>query len=642
MSLMLASLVKSSLVVLMALLAVMLLRRRSASVRHCVLAAAIVCAVAVPALTFVVPAWQMPTRTSAGSAWVAAPLVLLSEPPDVDAGGGVQPGATGLRVATAVRRLVAPTWTAGTFVSLLVLLIGFGRLRWIASRAARVERGPWATIVIQECRRSGLHRPIRLLQSDRPALLVTWGFFRPTVILPAAARTWSEDRVGAVLCHELAHIRRQDWAVQLAADCLRSIYWFNPLVWVACRRLRQESEQACDDEVLRAGVDGATYATELLDLARELTKRRRDWVPAPAIAHRSSLERRVRAMLNNHLSRTPVTRAARAAIAVALAAVTLPVAGFGSPRVPEPAVDGRSVEFAAVEQSTADLERFAAATRQLAPQSNQQADPGSPRAVPGTLSGTVRDQLGGLMSGVSMVLTLVDGPSRVATTRATDESGSFEFVGLPPWTYELRATLPGFRTRNDSVTVPEGGRVQWDLEMELGSLQETITVTDAPPLPELVLDDAQVERRRQFLRSQRDTDPCLTSGTGGCVRQPTKIKHVTPVYPPDLLSARVTGTVIMEGRIGTNGFIANPTVRPKPHPGLARAAVDAVTAWEFEPTRLNGVPVETDMTISVTFTLGETGDRQLTKQQLTKQQLTKQQLRRAEAEKAAAAASKGP
>ena len=54
-----------------------------------------------------------------------------------------------------------------------------------------------------------------LLESDHPSLLVTWGLAQPKVILPATAGAWSDERARVVLTHELAHIRRGDWIVQL-------------------------------------------------------------------------------------------------------------------------------------------------------------------------------------------------------------------------------------------------------------------------------------------------------------------------------------------------------------------------------------------------------------------------------------------
>ena len=122
---------------------------------------------------------------------------------------------------------------------------------------------PWRDVADDVARQYGLRTPVVLLQSDHPTLLVTWGLLRPKIILPAAAREWAADRMRVVLCHELAHIRRGDWAAQMTAELLRSIYWFNPLMWIASTRLRRESEQACDDEVLNLGIDGPEYAGHL-------------------------------------------------------------------------------------------------------------------------------------------------------------------------------------------------------------------------------------------------------------------------------------------------------------------------------------------------------------------------------------------
>jgi hypothetical protein len=57
-----------------------------------------------------------------------------------------------------------------------------------------------------------------------------------------------------VLCHELAHVGRADWLRLLAAELLRAAYWFNPLTWMIGKRLRDESERACDDEVMNQGL----------------------------------------------------------------------------------------------------------------------------------------------------------------------------------------------------------------------------------------------------------------------------------------------------------------------------------------------------------------------------------------------------
>src|SRR5207244_11683042 len=110
------------------------------------------------------------------------------------------------------------------------------------------------------------------------------------------------------------------------AELWKAIYWFNPLVRLACARLRYESERACDDAVMRIGIESHAYATELLELARSFGRHRHAWLPAPAMAARpSNLERRVRAMLNARLDRGPITRAGRWVATLALLAITLPI-----------------------------------------------------------------------------------------------------------------------------------------------------------------------------------------------------------------------------------------------------------------------------------------------------------------------------
>ena len=268
------------------------------------------------------------------------------------------------------------------------------RLAWLAVHAHRVTHGRWYDLAEEISRGYGLRRPVTLLQSSHPSLLVTWGLARPKVILPSAADAWTEERARVVLSHELAHIRRGDWIVQLSAELLRAFYWFNPLLWVACRRLRLESEHACDDEVMRRGFDGTDYATHLIELARALNQRRPLWFPAPAMARPSSLERRVRAMLNDRLERGSISGGTRAAILVVLLAVTTAVAAAQSGFV--------------------------------------------------TFSGSIVDESARGVPGTTISLT---NESREAKYEVkTNATGRFEFVGLPAGEYGLEAKGNGLST----------------------------------------------------------------------------------------------------------------------------------------------------------------------------------------------------
>jgi protein TonB len=89
---------------------------------------------------------------------------------------------------------------------------------------------------------------------------------------------------------------------------------------------------------------------------------------------------------------------------------------------------------------------------------------------------------------------------------------------------------------------------------------------------------------------------------GGEIKEPTKIKHVPPVYPEIAQQARIQGVVILETVIGEDGAVREARVL-RPAPLLDQAALDAVLQWKYTPTLLNGQPVPVIMTVTVTFTL---------------------------------------
>jgi hypothetical protein len=136
-----------------------------------------------------------------------------------------------------------------------------------------------------------------------------------------------------VLAHELSHIQRHDWVVQVLADAARAIYWFNPIFWLASSRLRRESEYACDDAVVRLGSTGTRYAEELLAMTRALRTERRLQSPILAMAQPSHLEQRLIALLNPSLNRLAATPWAVVVVAAFAIALTLPLAAVRTQEV---------------------------------------------------------------------------------------------------------------------------------------------------------------------------------------------------------------------------------------------------------------------------------------------------------------------
>ena len=497
------------------------------------------CAAAIPILQFVVPAW--------GATPIDQPITVLATlSSDADiAIPGAPPPPSPLAMASA---LAGTLWLTGFVVSVGLLVVGLSRLAWLASRSQPLQDGTWVAAVSDISARYGIRRPVVLLQSNHPTMLVTWGLVVPKVILPAAARGWTPARARIVLGHELAHIQRRDWIVHIAAALLRSVYWFNPLVWIACARLRRESEHACDDAVLNLGVEGTEYATQLVDLARAFNAKGRSWLPgspAPAMARRSTLERRVRAMLTDGQNRRPITRFAVVAIAAALLAITIPIAGFG------------------------------AATQ----------------TGPATFSGRLLDTIGRMMPDEPIVLT--NTVTKAVHAGRSNSSGYFSFAGLEAGDYDLTVQAMGFALRY-RVSVTAGQALQRDITLQLGSLEETINIIKdgSPSVP-------RPSARVSVAPYVRQPGPCDQSLKGGCIEPPTKIADKRPRYPDNRSESEVK--VILECRIGTDGVPFRVRVIGPADADFAKAAADAVYEWRFTPTYLDGVAVEVDMKVTATF-----------------------------------------
>ncbi|HVV44162.1 MAG TPA: M56 family metallopeptidase, partial [Bryobacteraceae bacterium] len=283
-----------------------MLRHRSAALRHAVWT----CAIA-GTLLFAPLRWRAPRRV------ISRPLpAILTPAVTVAATSQADPGFSPGGIAIAI-------WLLGsTFVAL--------RLFLSAAQFRRIARGakPLASA-----------SPVPILTSPRLPGPLVMGVFRPAILLPESASTWTASRRRAVLAHELSHIRRRDPVILLTGHLATIVYWFHPLCWLAAARLRLESERACDDAALRIGVRPSHYAGHLLDLARLFNPQ-----PAIPMATTSHLESRVKSILDPLVNRSFAARRTWLAAAVITAAFVAPMTVFNlraqSPRSPGGHISG--------------------------------------------------------------------------------------------------------------------------------------------------------------------------------------------------------------------------------------------------------------------------------------------------------------
>ncbi|MFZ2641682.1 MAG: M56 family metallopeptidase, partial [Verrucomicrobiia bacterium] len=179
-----------------------------------------------------------------------------------------------------------------------------------------------ARVVAADC---GLANGIEMRRGPACRVPMAWGVWRPVVLLPDTALAWPEQRLAATLRHEFGHVRRRDCLARLLAQVACAVYWMNPLVWMAARRLRVAQEQACDDLVLSSGASASDYANLIVQTVRGLDGHRLSTGHALAMAQPSTLEARVRAIVDEQRNRAPLGRGALAvgmAAAVALVAAS--------------------------------------------------------------------------------------------------------------------------------------------------------------------------------------------------------------------------------------------------------------------------------------------------------------------------------
>jgi beta-lactamase regulating signal transducer with metallopeptidase domain len=361
--------VRGAVVLLLALVLTHMLRRRTAAARHLVWVGAIVVQLLLPLFAIWGPRWELAISNRVASILpVNLPTPGFEAPTTSQIGGTgpTTPGPSGGVTASAVevqpsaarrttsagpvipgtispldasdrapisgRVLLLVLWILGALIVLVRLAIGTSMVATLARKGARVDDGSWLSLAQKLSTTLQIDRPLTLLRGDKLGVPVTWGIVYPVVLLPDDADSWTEERRRFVLVHEMAHVKRLDALTQLAGQLALALFWFDPLVWVANRRMQLEREHACDDYVLRHGTAPSMYAEELLSMVRSLgTPDHRTAQPAfaaLAMARRSEFEGRMLSILDPFLDRHPLSKGRTLMSAFAALVLVVPLAAL--------------------------------------------------------------------------------------------------------------------------------------------------------------------------------------------------------------------------------------------------------------------------------------------------------------------------
>ena len=180
---------------------------------------------------------------------------------------------------------------AGAALRLVWLALGSLQLRRYRLRATFLAPAPAA--VRQMCGELATAGDFYL--SPDVTSPVTFGFRHQTVLLPQAFFQLDTENQRAILCHELLHLRRNDWLFMVAEELVRAVFWFHPAIWWLLAQIQLTREQAVDHAVIAHTRDRDGYVDALLAMA--LTQVRADLAPAPLFLRKRQLAQRVASLI---------------------------------------------------------------------------------------------------------------------------------------------------------------------------------------------------------------------------------------------------------------------------------------------------------------------------------------------------------
>jgi len=263
---------------------------RAARARYALAAATLALTLALPVGTLVrlhpassetsvdsaVPAAVAPTPAAIPRAPEASPGLIPLSPQSARRYGSAAPAIVVLRLASRVRARLEPLlpwivvlWLTGVVTLSLRLTSG-----WLAARRLRAlgtlpAPEPCVAALHRLAARLRVSRPVRLLQSAMVQVPAVLGWVRPVILLPASALTGLTPlQLEALLAHELAHVRRYDYLVNLVQSVIETLLFYHPAVWWISARVRDEREHCCDDLAVAVCGDAHFYASALLGMER--------------------------------------------------------------------------------------------------------------------------------------------------------------------------------------------------------------------------------------------------------------------------------------------------------------------------------------------------------------------------------------
>jgi TonB family protein len=560
--------IKSALALGVGFLVALGLRRGSASVRYTMWICVLIAVLALPLAMRIAPVWNIDR-----SAWRPATLT------DVDVAEGPSTAVIVDGRRPASWELPMMIWIAGTIAMLARVGAGHWRMRSLFGSAGKIRDARWLTLAHETAEAIGFRRAVLLKRSTATDVPLSYGLVRAIVLLPRESEHWNEERLRIVLAHEMIHARRLDSLWGLFAQCALAVNWFNPLAWFAIRQFRKEQERSCDDAVVLAGTASTVYAAHLVDLARSIA------IPEPALgmAERFDLEGRVHALLDPARRRAEASRKMCGAMFLAAVALIVPLAAVRAQSISKPPIEAASDAVVPAEHVVTPAKEVALNKPARPARPHPHAAAAEEPQAAASIVGSVYDPSGAVIPSATISFKSTTSSNEEITL--TDSDGSYKLRNISPGEYAVKVRARGFATYQKTLTLEAGAPATMNVRLAIGDVEESLVVTASKPAESAVSTATPIK-------------------VGGMVQALHIIRRVTPLYPPDARAEGVEGAVLLRAIVSKSGSLLSIVpVNTSADPRLVSAAVSAVSQWQYQPTLLNGEPVEVITTITVSFRL---------------------------------------
>ena len=454
--------------------------------------------------------------------------------------------------------VLVPVLLAGATLRLVWIAIGFVRLRRFR-RAGEVIPMSTEESALQDA--LGTRAEIRYAAGLQQP--ITFGVMSPVVLLPSEVRRCPVDIRRAVVCHELLHVRRKDWAWLVGEETIRAVLWFHPAIWWLISQIQAAREEVVDELAVSTTGNRRAYMEALLAFSD-----RSSLAAATAFGQRHRLFQRI-ALISKEsvMSRKHLVLSCATIALIIIIGSLYAVAAFP---LQQSAIGPQEQQVKAITPEN-PIPRRVYAVMPTYPQELVQS------GLQGFITAQVVVDDSGRVIETRRVYTGISRLSDYAQPQPSPGDGNAANIfwnavdeALQRWQYEAPSLAP--------IAFPVSFRFGPDRDgVELNA-------TPAPFNPAPLWHAGAVS-------------------VGNGIAPPKKVNDVPPIYPLEAQHAKVQGMVIVEVRIEPDGRVSNARVM-RSVPQLDQAALDAVSQWEFSPA-LDGEGRATPVivTIIVQFTL---------------------------------------